>query len=220
MAYKRECDWCGKVFYADREHARFDKAACRVAWNRAHAGDRPVTRNTTVDGDDWREFTEESADLREQRAMLVSQIDMVGAASVVAIYLGGVFEACDETLGDALTYKQDGPHRHYRFTVDPTPEQVLAVVDDLMWYTTQLRMIAEIAYDDDRRIGSALEVAGVTTEDLIAELRRRVTAMSYDEAHDLLSEGWIPHFGSTGFPPAARVTEIPITPYDDEDDEQ
>jgi endogenous inhibitor of DNA gyrase (YacG/DUF329 family) len=39
----RNCDYCGEPFAAQREHARFCSARCRVAWNR---GTSSVTRNT------------------------------------------------------------------------------------------------------------------------------------------------------------------------------
>jgi hypothetical protein len=39
VAETRACEQCGIVFTPRREHARFCSAACRVAWNREHAGD-------------------------------------------------------------------------------------------------------------------------------------------------------------------------------------
>ena len=38
MDEARHCAQCGAVFEPRREHARFCSAACRVAWNREHAG--------------------------------------------------------------------------------------------------------------------------------------------------------------------------------------
>ena len=38
MAETRFCEQCGSAFEPRREHARFCTAFCRMAWNRAHAG--------------------------------------------------------------------------------------------------------------------------------------------------------------------------------------
>jgi hypothetical protein len=38
MGEARTCARCGAVFEPRREHARFCSAACRIAWNREHAG--------------------------------------------------------------------------------------------------------------------------------------------------------------------------------------
>jgi hypothetical protein len=40
MADTRNCEQCGTAFEPRREHARFCSAACRVAWNSEHTGDR------------------------------------------------------------------------------------------------------------------------------------------------------------------------------------
>ena len=39
MADTRTCEQCGTVFAPRREHARFCRPRCRVAWNREHTGD-------------------------------------------------------------------------------------------------------------------------------------------------------------------------------------
>ena len=39
MAETRTCEQCGTVFTPRREHARFCRPRCRVAWNREHTGD-------------------------------------------------------------------------------------------------------------------------------------------------------------------------------------
>ena len=39
MADTRTCELCGTVFAPRREHARFFRPLCRVAWNREHTGD-------------------------------------------------------------------------------------------------------------------------------------------------------------------------------------
>jgi hypothetical protein len=39
VADTRTCEQCGTVFTPRREHARFCRPRCRVAWNREHAGD-------------------------------------------------------------------------------------------------------------------------------------------------------------------------------------
>ena len=41
MDGSRQCAQCGAVFEPRREHARFCSAACRVGWNREHAGGGP-----------------------------------------------------------------------------------------------------------------------------------------------------------------------------------
>ena len=39
MADTRTCEQCGALFAPRREHARFCRPRCRVAWNREHTGD-------------------------------------------------------------------------------------------------------------------------------------------------------------------------------------
>ena len=39
MADTRTCEQCGALFTPRREHARFCRPRCRVAWNREHTGD-------------------------------------------------------------------------------------------------------------------------------------------------------------------------------------
>ena len=39
MAETRTCEQCGALFTPRREHARFCRPRCRVAWNREHTGD-------------------------------------------------------------------------------------------------------------------------------------------------------------------------------------
>ena len=39
MADTRTCEHCGALFTPRREHARFCRPRCRVAWNREHSGD-------------------------------------------------------------------------------------------------------------------------------------------------------------------------------------
>ncbi len=43
MADGRACEQCGTQFTPRREHSRFCSAACRVAWNKVHAGHASVS---------------------------------------------------------------------------------------------------------------------------------------------------------------------------------
>jgi hypothetical protein len=48
VADTRTCEQCGALFTPRREHARFCRPRCRVAWNREHAGD-PDTGASALD---------------------------------------------------------------------------------------------------------------------------------------------------------------------------
>jgi hypothetical protein len=44
----RTCEQCGTVFAPRREHARFCRPRCRVAWNREHTGDPQAEASALV----------------------------------------------------------------------------------------------------------------------------------------------------------------------------